>query len=107
MFQRFSFFKQPSHRVFDYQPRYYDERKERIQKRMEEEQLKLKGGGPDRETLERRISFKTAINDRWSPAYRKQAQKSNMRLVIILALLLGVFYVLFTQADTLSRWFSQ
>lgn len=32
---RLSFFKTPKHRVFNYQPIFYDERKERMQERLE------------------------------------------------------------------------
>lgn len=107
MFQKFSFFKQPAHRIFDYQPRYYDERKERIQMRMKEEQRKLKSDTPDAQTLERRISFQSKMNDRWTPDYRVQSRKSNYRLIIILGVLLGIFYIIFNQAESLSQWFAQ
>lgn len=106
MFQRFSFIKQPAHRIFDYQPRYYDERKERIQRRMEEEKIKLNNEAPDAKTLERRISFRDQMTDKWSSDYRSQARRSNIRLIVVLGVLLAVFYVLFTQVDQLSHWFS-
>jgi hypothetical protein len=37
------FFKQPGHRVFNYQPLFYNERKERLDKKIEEAEMKSKG----------------------------------------------------------------
>lgn len=37
------FFRQPGHRIFNYQPLFYNERKERLDKKIEEAEMKNKG----------------------------------------------------------------
>jgi len=69
-------FKQRSHYVFDYKPRYYDERKERL-KNLE------KGSN---------ITFtKTNLKSKWSRNKKSVADRNaNRRIVIIIAILAGL-----------------
>ena len=69
-------FRQRSHYVFDYKPRYYDERKERL-KNLE------KGSN---------ITFtKTNLRSQWSRNKKSVADRNaNRRIVIIIAILVGL-----------------
>lgn len=83
-------FKRQSHYVFNYKPRYYDERKERIEK------LKKQYGKTD--DIENVISPETPniitknnLRAQWNSNKRQVAnKKSNIRLAIIIAILVGI-----------------
>ena len=80
-------FKPRAHYVFDYKPRYYDERKERLQK-LEEKYHGNKG--IDDEVPKIRISKNSLKND-WVKNKRSATDRSsNIRLAIILAILVGL-----------------
>ena len=72
-------FKQRSHYVYNYKPRYYDPRKER-----------LKGLNSDSEGPS--ISFdKTNLRSKWARAKKSTADRNaNRRLAIIIAILVGI-----------------
>ena len=74
-------FKQGSHYVFDYKPRYYDERKERL-KNLE------KGSN---------IAFtKTNLKSNWIRNKKSVADRNaNRRVVIIIAILVGLLAYFF------------
>lgn len=74
-----SIFKQRSHYVYDYKPRYYDPRKERLK-------------GASSEASEPSISFdKTNLRSKWSRAKKSTADRNaNRRLAIIIAILIGI-----------------
>jgi hypothetical protein len=86
-------FKPRAHYVFDYKPRYYDERKERLQKL--EEKYHGKEGDNDFEQPKIRLTKNNLKND-WIKNKRSATDKSsNLRLAIIIALLVGlVAYIL-------------
>ena len=71
-------FKQRSHYIYDYKPRYYDPRKERL-KGLESES---EGG----------ISFdKTNLRSKWVRAKKSSANRNaNIRLAIIITVLVGI-----------------
>ena len=73
-----SIFKQRSHYVYNYKPRYYDPRKER-----------LKGAESD---AKGRILFdKTNLRSKWARAKKSTADRNaNLRLAIIIAILIGI-----------------
>jgi hypothetical protein len=84
-------FKPRAHYVFDYKPRYYDERKERLQK-LEE---KYHGNKEDSDTPRIRLS-KNNLRNEWVKNKRSAADKSsNLRLAIIIAILVGIVAYLF------------
>ena len=81
----FSAFKSRKHYVFDYKPRYYDERKERI------ENLKKKySGGNDTDST--RITFsKSNLRNEWSKAKKPAVdRRTTLRLAIIITILVGI-----------------
>jgi hypothetical protein len=84
-------FKPRAHYVFDYKPRYYDERKERLQK-LEE---KYHGKNEDDETPRIRLTKNNLKND-WVKNKRSASDRaSNLRLAIIIAILVGLVAYIF------------
>ncbi|MFA5298083.1 MAG: hypothetical protein WC389_07730 [Lutibacter sp.] len=87
-----SLFKPSSHYVFNYKPRYYDERKERLQN------LEKKYHNPDDSEVEIsriRLSKNNLKND-WIKNKRSATNRAtNIRLAVIIAILVGIaFYIL-------------
>jgi hypothetical protein len=87
------FIKLPSHKQFNYSPRYWDPEKEEREERIR--QIKLEMGievpsDPSRTTI-KRGSFRQASRH----TKVKATRSSNIRLVIILAVLLMLAYLLF------------
>ena len=82
-----SFFKPKKNKKFDYQPRYYDERKERL------ENLKKQYGDDSKESIEMRMKgrFRRQSNHSVPGLF----SKATLRTFIILGLLvLAVYYLL-------------
>lgn len=94
---RISLFKLPKeYRRFDYIPRYYDARKEELNRKLAEANSKQ----GDTEKASRDISFKSKTEDRWgNPDFKAESFRSNIRLIIILGIILVVFYYLFIGLD--------
>lgn len=87
------FIKLPTHKQFNYSPRYWDPEKEEREERIR--QIKLEMGievpsDPNRTTI-KRGSFRQASRH----TKVKATRSSNIRLVIILAVLLTLAYLLF------------
>ena len=87
-------FKQRAHYVFNYKPRYFDARKERL------ENLKEKYN-TDEDTTEGASEFRISLsknnlkND-WAKIKSKQVDaKANKRLAIIIAILVGICAYIF------------
>jgi hypothetical protein len=80
-------FKSRSHYVFDYKPRYYDERKERI-KRLEEKYAQNKD--TDSDIID--IDFsKNNLRQAWKKAKSSSGnRKTSLRLALIIAILFGI-----------------
>ncbi len=97
---RMSLFKLPSKsREFNFHPRYYDERKERLQKKIE-----LYSGENKEENRVRSIKFRANLEDNWGNAnHKSQALKSNVRLMVILALIIMLFYYIFNGLDNVEE----
>ncbi len=87
------FFKLPGHKQFSYTPRYWDpekeEREERIRQIKQEMGIEVPND-PNRTTI-RRGSFRAASQK----AKVKASRTSNIRLLVILAVLLILAYLLF------------
>lgn len=86
------------HQRFNYNPMYYDERKERIErKKMQYE--RLEDGSISAE--ERREMMKDQIRENWSRGAYRQSQKrsSNVRIIIILCIILALGYFIFNGID--------
>lgn len=85
-------------RQFDYQPRYYDERKERLKKRKERLE-RIESGEMSAE--ERREMLRENMRGEWSRADYRQKQKnaSNLRIFVLILTLLGLGYFLLYGVD--------
>lgn len=80
-------FKPSSHYVFNYKPRYYDERKERLRN------LEKKYHNPDESDIEiSKISLtKNNLKNDWVKNKRSATNRSaNLRLALIIAILVGI-----------------
>ncbi len=85
------FFRLPKHRVFSYEPIYYDERKEELKKRVKniEEELKAEAKNAHASLIK-----KGQMNRYFREVKRKKVQ-SNTRLIIILLALILLSYIVF------------
>ena len=94
-----SLFKMPSRtRVFNFHPRYYDERKEQLKKKVE-----LYSGENKTENRIRSIKFQADLQDNWGKShYKSQSFKSNIRLIVILVAILALFYYIFMGLDNVG-----
>ena len=85
-------FQPRSHYVFNYKPRYYDERKERLQK-LENQYLKNEDADEDVATLH---LTKNNLRNDWVKNKRSATDKStNLRLAIIITILVGIAAYIF------------
>ena len=76
-------FRQRSHYVYDYKPRYYDPRKERLKG--------VNAEGDDSFTF-----TKTNLRGKWARAKKSSADRNaNRRLAIIIAILVGIVAYIF------------
>ena len=86
---------------FDYNPRYYDERKEYLEKRKEQiERMESGEMSPE----ERREVLRENIRGEWTRAdYRQQQKKAaNLRIFILVLVLLGLGYFLLYGVDNVD-----
>jgi DNA-directed RNA polymerase sigma subunit (sigma70/sigma32) len=92
-----SLFKLPSrHKRFEYIPRYFDPRKEELNKKIAQAEKSANGD----QNYKREISFRQQTSDKWGNAeYKKKTMQSNLRLVIIFGLVLLACYILFVGLD--------
>ena len=80
-------FKPRAHYVFDYKPRYYNERKERLHN-LEE---KYHGDSNNIKETPRMSLSKNNLKNEWVKSKKSATNKSaNLRLAIIIALLVGI-----------------
>jgi len=93
---RMSVFKMPSkYRRYSFQPRYYDERKESLKRKLEREE-KINSTVSERE-----IKFQSQLEETWGNTERKsQILKSNIRLLVILLIILASAYYVFIGMDS-------
>ncbi len=90
-------FKVPSHSKFDYQPLYYDEKKEKMKKRLEKYNTSVEDKGTDAE-FNTDIKGKFRSNKNLSSSYSSQKRISNIRLLIIIGFIgITMFYILQNQ----------
>jgi hypothetical protein len=93
------FFKLFKNKSFSYTPRYYDERKEELEKRIA--QIKKEMGVTDdsekAKVIEKAYSvdIKGKMRSRFRPVRRSESRKSNIRLLIILLALTAISYYVF------------
>lgn len=87
------FIKLPGHKRFEYTPRYWDPEKEEREVRIRQIHAEMginMGSGPNRTTI-KRGSFRAAQQK----AKVRATRGSNIRLVVILAVLLLIAYFIF------------
>lgn len=85
-------FKPREHYVFNYKPRYYDERKERLQ-HLEDKYKKNNGENTEASAI--RLT-KNNLKNNWVKNKRSATDKStNLRLAIIIAILVGIVAYIF------------
>jgi hypothetical protein len=96
---KISLFKMPKdYRRFEFTPRYYDARKEALDKKIA--QYEAIHNPEAASAYRREISFRDNAGDRWkSTDFKVQSMRANVRLLIILSALLVVFYFLFSGLD--------
>ena len=96
-----SFFKTPKHRVFNYQPLYYDERKERLEERIakarEEEHGRAANYVPGKNI---RTNFRKALYDN-----RKMPGSPLIMRIVILISLLGLMVAMYFVARSIGLFF--
>ncbi len=95
-----SFFKLPKIKKFDFQPRYYDERKEALDKRIA--QIKAEMGISDDQPEGNKYfrgDYKSHIKGQMRGYFkqtRRQKRTSNLRLLIILLVMLTIaWYIIY------------
>lgn len=82
--------KQPNQ--FDYTPRYYDERKEKLNKRIAQIKKEVSLKENKKELNE---NYTSSLNENWGISYRNKTTIAiNKRVVIYLVALLGLAYYL-------------
>ncbi|MEN8186603.1 MAG: hypothetical protein ABFR05_05690 [Bacteroidota bacterium] len=87
-----NFFKTRSHYVFDYKPRYYDERKERI----ESLKKKYEKEGDDDDDIKKITLSKDQLRQDWARHKKSTHNRNvNIRLAIIIAILVGLAAYIF------------
>lgn len=87
---------------FEYRPRYYDERKERLERK------KAMYRSAEEGTLteeERRSMLKENIRDNWARGHHRQNQLrwANFRVLILVAVLLALGYFVFFGLDSVDK----
>lgn len=97
---RMSLFKLPNrHKRFEYIPRYYDPRKEELNKKIEQAENAVDQEG----NYQRKISFRQKTADKWgNPEFKRQTMRSNLRLIVIFAIVLMATYFLFIGLDHIA-----
>lgn len=103
---KYSLFKLPSrHRRFEYVPRYYDPKKEELQKKIRAAKRIAKQSDEGGIDESREISFRQHASDKWGNSeFKNQAMRSNVRLIVIFAIVLIAFYFLYQQLDNVAPW---
>mgnify|MGYP007011822719 CR=1 FL=1 len=93
------------HRRYDYAPRHYDERKERLKARIEQFQKENEASTHD----ERLITLRDKISDNWirGEEYKKSIVQSNLRIVIILAVILALVFFVFNGLEIGGTYIEQ
>ena len=93
--------KNIQNRRFDFAPRYFDERREKLElKKKQFERLKNNDLTPE----ERQQLLRNSMRESWSGGqYRTKANyAANMRTVLLIAVLLGLGYLIFSVLDDVN-----
>lgn len=104
---KLSLFKLPNrHRRFDYVPRYYDPRKEALEKKLK--QAQQENLSVDENKMAREIKFKAELQNKWGNSeYKSQSMRSNIRLIVILGIIIVLFYYIFIGLDGIGYFLDE
>ena len=99
---KMSLFKLPNrHKRFEYVPRYYDPKKEEIKKKMIHADNPVDENGK----YQRELSFRQKTADRWGNTdFKREAMRSNIRLIIIFGIVLFAVYFVFQNLDLMGEF---
>jgi len=104
---RLSLFKLPNrHKRFDYVPRYYNPDKEELERKIAQAKAEAARNG----SLDngREIEFRSKFEGKWGGSDVKAASmRSNIRLIVIFAILIIVFYYIFIGLDVLGYFLDE
>ena len=89
-----SFFKLNKPKQFNYEPLYYDERKEQLQERIRNIEIEM-GKNPVGGTAEIKRTLVRGSFSKYRTIRRKHQRQSSIRLLIIMILLITIIYLLF------------
>lgn len=101
MLERIKFMKVNSHKKYGYVPRYYNERKERLNAMISQYE---DDGRYEPDSAEYRARMKQRMERSWNlnTEHAAQSRSANIRLIIILAALIAVTYFIFDYVDMFS-----
>ena len=95
----FKVFKTPAHREFDYAPRYYDERKERLEKTEKEISDRMSNEFDRRRSLSS-ARFKSRLEENWMKKDNlRRKRRSNTGFLIVLGVLIITMYLVYINLD--------
>ncbi|MDX1446053.1 hypothetical protein [Lishizhenia sp.] len=102
MLERIRFIKVNRNKKFDYAPRYYDERKEKLQAMADRYNNENKGEVTDDEAYRNKVKTRMQNSFSIQDEYKNKSRASNVRLLIILGILILICYYIFGTLDTFS-----
>lgn len=91
-------------RSFTYLPRYYDERKEKINE-LERKIRKEENNEENGNKKVHEFHFRNAINERWRGVeYKNAVSRSNMIIILLIITISFIGYYLFKKFDMIELW---
>ncbi len=89
-------FKPRSHYVYDYKPRYYDARKERLEKLKAKYENSTSNSGEDEDDVPQIRLTKDQLRSSWQRHKKMSSNRAvNLRLAIIITILVGLAAYIF------------
>ena len=81
---------------FEFKPRYYDEEKERLERRKRSIQSEVdrEQRAKDDPSLERHARMRINMEDTWRNRRSRETRNSNIRVAIIVAILVGIILII-------------
>lgn len=104
---RLSLFKLPNrHKRFEYVPRYYNPEKEELERKIARAKAEAALNGS--RDNGREIEFRSKFEGKWGGSEVKSAAiRSNIRLLVIFAILIIVFYYIFIGLDGIGYFLDE
>ncbi len=81
---------------FEFKPRYYDEEKEKLERRKRsiKSEADREQRHKDDPSLERHARMRISMEDTWRNRRSRETRKSNIRVAIIVAILVGIILII-------------